>query len=586
MRRRYYCRFFDAISCFLPAGKASQRGKKRLPKWDVDAAGTEIPSLTAEQETALTAISAAADEGRYAAFLVHGVTGSGKTELYMRAVATTLARGRRAVVLVPEISLTPQTIGRFIGRFGSERVAVLHSKLSSGERFDEWMRIRQGAADIVVGARSAVFAPIRDLGMLIIDEEHETSYKADQSPRYDTIEVAIRRAVRANALVLLGSATPSVVSRYRVETGLYRRLTLKKRYNEIPLPKVHVADMRQELANGNKSIFSAALYRRMEASLRRGRQIILFLNRRGYSPFISCRHCGYVLRCDACGISMTWHKQAGLAFCHYCGVARQVPEDCPACGAKPLRLFGVGTEKLEELTQAAFPEATVARLDLDTGARKGSIAKILRDFEKGKSHILIGTQMVAKGLDFANVDLVGVVAADVSLNIPDFRSAERSFQLITQVAGRSGRGTEVGDVVIQTWMPDHFAIRAAAAHDDQAFYDTEIRARRTLAYPPFSDILRVLVLSAVEEKAAGGAAEVAAALLQSLGQGERLNILGPGKAPVARIGEDYRYHLHIKVLPDRRTAYEEVLGGLKKKINSDKALGWRIIIDVNPFSMM
>jgi primosomal protein N' (replication factor Y) len=458
--------------------------------------------------------------------------------------------------------------------------------MSQGQRYEEWMRIRNGEAGIIVGARSAVFAPVRNPGVFIIDEEHETSYKSDQSPKYDAIEVAIRRAVRAGAAVLLGSATPSVVSRYRGDTGLYKPLALTERYNKNPLPKVEIADMRAELAHGNKSIFSAALFAQAEECLRRGRQIILFLNRRGYSPFISCLRCGYVMRCEDCGISMTYHKQAGQAVCHFCGAAAPVPVTCPDCEAGYVRLFGAGTERVEELTREAFPSATVARLDLDTGTKNGGMTTILKDFEKGKTQILIGTQMVAKGLDFANVELVGVVAADTSLNIPDFRSAERTFQLITQVAGRAGRGDRQGCVVIQTWMPDHFSIQAAARHDYESFYQEELKVRQSLSYPPFGDLLRVVILSSDEKKAEAGAGEMLTFLARNLDPSEMSHILGPAKAQIFKIGEDYRYHLHIKVPGDRRTHYERILSACKKKINSDKSPGWRIIIDVNPFSLL
>ena len=586
MRRRYFCRYYDATACFLPAGRPSKNGKKRSPGWGNIPTDPNLPDLTEEQGKALDMIAPALDERRFRAFLIQGVTGSGKTELYMRAVQRSIEMGRGAIVLVPEISLTHQTIERFIRRFGADNVAVLHSKLTAGERFDEWARIKNGEANIVIGARSAVFAPMRDLGLIVVDEEHETTYKSDSIPKYDAIEVALRRLKLSGGAALLGSATPSVISRYRADTGIYRLITLTKRYNETPLPLVEVIDMRREPSLSSKNVFSPRLRDRIGKSLSNRRQVILFLNRRGYSPSISCPTCGQALKCTDCGISLTYHKQAGLAICHFCGAEYVAPEVCPACGEGKLRMLGAGTEKVEELTRAAFPEANIARLDLDTGVKKGSMAAILKDFEKGRTDILIGTQMIAKGLDFANVDLVGVITADVGLNIPDFRSAERTFQLITQVAGRSGRGDEHGDVIVQTWMPGHYAVAYAACHDYEAFYREEIALRKLMYYPPFSDIVRVVIMSTQEEKAAEGASETAAMLKEALSGDRRIYMLGPGKAPVEKLGDDYRFHIHIKAPVAGRSAYQDALSGLKKKINTDKHLGWRIMIDINPFSLL
>jgi primosomal protein N' (replication factor Y) len=557
-----------------------------VPVWEDAEPEGAPPDLTAEQTSALAAIMPRVETGGYDTFLLHGVTGSGKTELYMRVASAVIDRGRQVIMLVPEISLTPQIIGRFIGRFGRERVAVLHSKLSAGERFDEWTRIQNGETDIVIGARSAVFAPFGNIGAVIVDEEHETTYKSDMTPKYDTVEVAVKRAARAGGIVVLGSATPSVVSMYRAESGLYKLLTMKERYNSTPLPNVSVADMRREMEHGNRTIFSAELHTRIETALSAGKQVILFLNRRGYSPFIACRKCGYVMRCAECGISMTYHKREEKAVCHFCGNSLPVPEVCPECASAYLRHFGAGTEKVEELTKAAFPQAAVARLDLDTSSKKGSIQKILRDFEKGRTHILIGTQMVAKGLDFANVSLVGIIAADVSLNIPDFRSAERTFQLITQVAGRSGRGAEVGDVVVQTYAPDNYAIDAAVKHDYRGFYDTELMLRKYLKYPPFSDVVQLTTLSEDEATAMECAEALRRDILIAMGDAEKRYILGPHKAAISKMGDDYRYQMYIKVAPEKRVGYEKTLAALKKKMNTDKALKCRIIVDVNPFSLM
>ncbi|MDR2295578.1 MAG: primosomal protein N', partial [Clostridiales Family XIII bacterium] len=536
MKKRYYCRHIEAIHCFLPAGSLSKRGKRRTPAIEELLEDKRV-SLTGEQTAALDRILPQIEDGKYRTFLVHGVTGSGKTEIYLRATEKTLEKGRSAIILVPEISLTPQTIGRFVARFGRERIAALHSRLSAGERYDEWMRIKNGEARIVIGARSAVFAPAGDIGLIVIDEEHEGTYKSDMSPKYDAIEVAIKRARQTGASVLLGSATPSLVSNYRVEKRLYEKLSLRERYNKTPLPRVRIVDMRDELRNGNKTIFSLALYRALDETLAAGKQAILFLNRRGYSTFVSCRSCGYVMQCDDCGIAMTYHKAENEAQCHLCGARCAVPPACPDCGGGYLRFFGAGTEKVEEGARDLFPTALIERLDLDTARRKGGAAGVLARFRGGKTQILVGTQLVAKGLDFGNVGLVGIVSADVSLNIPDFRSAERSFQLITQAAGRAGRGGETGRVVIQSYKPEHYAICAAAGNDYAGFYDTEILLRKTMDYPPFGDLVQIAI-SARDEAVAAAAAEDLAELLRTRADAaSKRRILGPGQARVYKSGE-------------------------------------------------
>lgn len=590
MKNRYFCRYMDALSCFAPTGKPLKSGKKRELKWEGhdDADNSEKkrpPKLTDEQTAALKKITPAIDSGANKTFLLHGVTGSGKTEIYMQIAEDCIKKNKKVIMLVPEISLTPQTIDRFLSRFGKDRLAVLHSKLSQGERFDQWTSIKKGQVDIVIGARSAVFAPFDNIGAIIVDEEHETSYKSDMTPKYDTIEVAIKRAIQHKSVVILGSATPSVVSNYRAETGLYEKIILKERYNKNPLPQIHIADMRKELASGNKSILSNELYERINNSLANNKQVILFLNRRGYSPFISCRMCGYVMKCPDCGISMTFHKSHNMAVCHFCGKKEAIPAKCPECESKYLKHFGVGTEKVEEVISESFADAKVARLDMDTTSKKGSVNKILNDFKKGKTQILIGTQMVAKGLDFDNVDLVGIIAADVSLNIPDFRSGERTFQLITQVAGRSGRGDEQGNVIIQTYMPENYAVLHASVHDYEAFYKDEILLRKTLSYPPFSDIIQITVLAESEQVAQNGAEQLRNQILKIVPKDEADNILNPNSAPIAKLKNEYRYHIHIKSLPKMRKNYEHILGELKKGINTDKTKGFRVIIEINPYSM-
>jgi primosomal protein N' (replication factor Y) len=585
MRKRYYCRHIEALNCFLPVGSPLKNGRKRRPEQDAPP-GNSPALLTAEQEQALRGINPWIEKQRHRTFLIHGVTGSGKTELYMSAAERCVAAGRQVIVLAPEISLTPQTIARFTARFGRERVAVLHSRLSKGERYDEWMRVKNGEAAIAIGARSAVFAPFGDLGLIVVDEEHESTYKSDMSPKYDTIEVAIKRARRSGAAVLLGSATPSLVSSHRVEKRLYEKITLSERYNKTPLPDVKLVDMREELRNGNKSMFSVALAREMESCAARGKQIILFLNRRGYSTFVSCRNCGYVMRCANCGISLTYHKAEDEAFCHLCGAGVKIPKLCPECDSRYLRFFGAGTEKLEEAVNELFPGLQAERMDLDSVRPKDSARKILERFRKGKTQILIGTQLVAKGLDFRNVGLVGIVSADVALNIPDFRSAERAFQLMTQAAGRAGRGREVGTVVIQSYKPGHYAVRAAAAQDYQAFYSIEIMIRRSMGYPPFCDLLQVMILSDEESAAREGAEQLLLELQIALPDMDSGNVLGPRPAPVAKANSLYRYQLYIKVFPRQRELFEDLLREKKDEVRRNRKLKYKIMIDVNPYSFM
>lgn len=586
MKRRYLCRYIDAVKCFTPAGSSSKRGNIRTPYKDFEAKKTEAKTLTEEQKNAMEVILPPLRNGEHKVYLVHGVTSSGKTEIYMQVIEECIACGRTAIMLVPEISLTPQTIERFIGRFGTDQIAVLHSKLSMGERYDEWMRIKKGGVKIVIGARSAVFAPLSDIGVIVLDEEHETTYKSDMSPKYDAIEVAVMRARRNQAVVLLGSATPSLVSAYKAETGEYERILLNERFNKTPLPSVEITDMREELRNGNKSIFSRSLYHEMKQNLEEKKQVILFLNRRGYSTFVSCRACGFVMKCGECGISLTYHKSKNEAICHFCGSRERVPSVCPVCGGRYIKHFGTGTEKVEELTKEIFPEYTVDRLDLDTAAKKGSIDRILNSFRKGKTNILIGTQLVAKGLDFSNVGLVGIVSADISLNVPDFRSAERTFQLITQAAGRAGRGDDPGKVLIQTYNPEHYSIVAAAAHDYEAFYRSETAIRKQIGYPPFSDLFQIVLSSEKEQEAYEVCRQVADDFIRNAGRSEERYVLGPQAAPMNKIKGLYRYQLLIKCFPGKRKEYTRILNEIKMGINTDRSAKYFISVDVNPYSFL
>jgi len=586
MTRRYLCRTIEAVNCFTPAGSPSKRGKKRVPYAEETGESGAEKQLTEEQQNALSEMIPYIDRKEHGLFLLHGVTGSGKTEVYMRVIAECIKRGRTAIMLVPEISLTKQIIERFFGRFGAENIAVLHSKLSTGERYDEWMRIRRGDAKIVIGARSAVFAPLENIGAIIMDEEHEGSYKSDMSPKYDTAEIAIKRAKAYGGILIAGSATPSVSTYLRAEEGIYHIINIKERYNKVRLPLIETVDMRKELAAGNRSVFSGRLHKEITSCLADGKQIILFLNRRGYSTFISCRECGYVMKCPECGISMVYHKSGNTAVCHYCGRQEKVPPVCPECGSKYIRYFGTGTEKLEEETMMLFPNAKTARLDLDTISRKGSIDKILNDFKNKKTDILIGTQIVAKGLDFENVGLVGIISADISLNIPDFRSPEKTFQLITQAAGRAGRGGTRGRVIVQTYSPEHYAVTSAAAQDYEMFYRTEIKMRRLLGYPPYSDMMQIVVSAEQESDAEEGANLTEELLRKTLGGAEDANLIGNKPAPIGKASGRYRYHMILKCPKGKRALYTSFVDAVQRRILADKRNKFNIYIDINPYSFM
>ena len=542
---------------------------------------------TEEQLRALNRIAAAVDSRQQQTFLLHGVTGSGKTEVYLQAINHCLGKGRQAIVLVPEISLTPQMIEHFKGRF-DDRVAVLHSRLAAGERYDEWRRVKDGRVSIVVGARSAVFAPFADPGLIIIDEEHEISYKQEESPKYHAREVAIARARLRGSVVILGSATPSLETYSRAMAGKYALITLGKRVMGQPLPEVSVIDLREEMRSGHRSIFSRLLIEKLTGALDRREQVILFLNRRGYATFVVCRECGVVMKCPTCSISLTLHAGDGVLRCHYCGYSRKAPETCPQCGSRSIRHFGAGTQKVEEEAANWFPDARVARMDMDTTSGKGAHEKILNRFRKGEIDILVGTQMIAKGLDFPGVTLVGVVAADTALNLPDFRSAERTFQLLTQVAGRAGRGTAPGEVVIQTYNPEHYSILNARAHDYREFFDEEMKIRKALEYPPYCSLVRILIYGTEENRVIRGAEILAGMLQRSVSQhalGVNQPVLGPAPAPVNRLRKRYRWQICIKGKPGtlvRRLVREAAVKAEEDSCFRD--LG--ISMDVDPLGLM
>ena len=591
MKKRYICRLIDAVNCFTPVGEKARRGQRKNPFAEEKGEPSSVKELTLQQAQILQRIGEAAKAKKHMRFLLHGVTGSGKTEIYIRAAQQVLEQGRNVIVLVPEIALTGQIIDRFIGRFGSGKVAVLHSKLSLGERYDQWKKVRDGCdgdGQIVIGARSAVFAPLENIGLIVIDEEHETTYKSDHTPKYDTIEVALKRVQDKdnNGILLLGSATPSVVSYQRAQEGIYELLELTERYNKVVLPEISIVDMREELKRGNRSIISSELCSKMKDTLEADRQVILFLNRRGYSTFVSCRECGYVARCPGCGLSLTYHKAGGQAVCHYCGYHEPAPNKCPECGSKYIRYFGSGTEKLEEAVSDLFPEYAAERLDLDTVKRKGELTRKLKAFRSGKTQILIGTQIIAKGLDFRNVGLSGIVSADVSLNIPDFRSPERTFQLITQAAGRAGRGDSQGHVVIQTYSPEHYAVAFASQHDYKGFFETEKQLRAYMGYPPYSDLFQIVFTAKREDAAKDGAESWYERIRGRMAREDQEMVFPPQQAYLGKIKDIYRYSMLIKCPQGRRAEYSRIVAAVREEDIEKKKKDYTAIVDINPYSFI
>ena len=533
--------------------------------------------LNDEQKNAFNKILNSDKKG----FLLKGVTGSGKTEVYMNLVGETLKEGKSAIVLVPEISLTPQMIERFKGRFG-KNVALFHSKLSQGERFDEWYRIKKGEARLVVGARSAIFLPLDNLGIIIIDEEHENTYKSEQNPKYSTKEVAKFLSEIKGCKYILGSATPSIETYYEALNGKLELVEIKNRVSNRPLPQMEIVDMREELKSRNLSLLSRSLYNEMKETLERKEQIILFLNRRGFSSFVSCRSCGYVFKCPECDLSMTYHKN-GYLICHYCGRAQREQKVCPECGSKYVKFFGAGTQRVEEEVKKYFPKARVMRMDVDTTRSKDSHENIYNAFKSGEGDILIGTQMVSKGLDFKNVTLVGVLAADISLNIPDYRSSERTYQIITQVAGRAGRGEKKGKVVIQTYTPNSLSLQYAIENNYNDLYNEEIKVRKIMNYPPFSTIFLINSISKDEGKLKEFMNKVGESLRKLLDSRENIQILGPVPCIITKLKDNYRWQIIIKGNLDNnlKLKIKDILYELNKSVYNEI----RISMDINPNNM-
>ncbi|WP_242226252.1 primosomal protein N' [Bacillus cereus group sp. BfR-BA-01358] len=553
----------------------------RNPYDDDDFEQTKPFPLTEEQKQVITPILSSITNETYNPFLLYGVTGSGKTEVYLQSIAAVLEKGKEAIVLVPEIALTPQMVDRFKGRFGSQ-VAVLHSALSVGEKYDEWRKILRKEVKVVVGARSAVFAPFENLGIIIIDEEHESSYKQEDNPRYHARDVAVWRGQYHKCPIVLGSATPTLESFARAKKGVYELLTMEKRMNEQALPTVEIVDMREELRDGNRSMFSKALHEKIADRLEKKEQMVLFLNRRGHSTFVMCRDCGYVVQCPHCDISLTYHKMNHRLKCHYCSYEENMPTACPACQSTYIRFFGTGTQKVEEEITKLFPEARVIRMDVDTTSRKGMHEKLLKAFGEEKADILLGTQMIAKGLDFPKVTLVGVLTADTMLHLPDFRASEKTYQLLTQVSGRAGRHELPGEVIIQTYTPEHYSIELAKNQQYDVFFDQEMQMRRTRQYPPYYYVVLVTVSHPELLKAVQVTEKIVGHLRSHCSQ--QTMVLGPVASAIPRIKDRYRYQCMIKY--KREQNLKNVLKMVNEHYQAEMQKELQISIDFNPTMLM
>jgi primosomal protein N' (replication factor Y) (superfamily II helicase) len=538
--------------------------------------------LTEQQELALNPIKETIKSHKHDVFLVHGVTGSGKTEIYLQAIQEVIKQGKEAIVLVPEISLTPQMVKRFKGRFGND-VAVMHSALSNGEKYDEWRKIHAKEVKVVVGARSAIFAPFENLGIIIIDEEHETTYKQEDQPRYHARDVAIKRGQYHQCPVVLGSATPTLESYARAKKGVYQLATLDKRTNNKAMPTVEIIDMRNELHEGNRTMFSVALKHEMENAIERGEQIVLLLNRRGYSTFVMCRDCGHVKRCPHCDIALTYHKNSNQLKCHYCAYEERMPLVCPECNSESIRYFGTGTQRVEEALTQLIPHASIIRMDVDTTRKKGAHEKLLKKFANKEADILLGTQMIAKGLDFANVTLVGVLTSDSMLHLPDFRSSEKTFQLLTQVSGRAGRHELPGRVIVQTYTPEHYSIQLASEYDYEKFFLHEMQIRKKFRYPPYVFLALITVSHQNHVKAVQIASRIAQLLLKVVSKDTI--VLGPTPSPIARMKDRYRYQCMIKYKnePELRSSIKKIMDLYVDEMRKEDLT---ITVDMQPYHLM
>lgn len=578
----YFCPWGEVLKAALPAcvRRIRKRAMPVISRGEGGIAERSTPfSLNTQQEEALGLLLKSVEKGKSEVFLLHGITASGKTEIYLQAIAHVLEREKQAIVLVPEISLTPQTSERFEERFG-EKIALLHSQLTDSQRYRTWKRISSGEAEIVIGPRSAIFAPVKDLGLIIVDEEHENSYKQMESPRYHLRDAAIMRGKLNKAPVLLGSATPSIESYCNAQSGQYGLIELTGRIDDRALPDVDIIDMRDE----KSYILSAYLKQELEKRLSVRERVILFLNRRGFSSFSLCRSCGYVVRCPKCSVSLTYHASSGSLVCHYCSYEEKPQKLCPQCGSGYLKRLGVGTQQVEKEVLRLFPKARVQRMDSDSTSVRGSHMRIYNAFKNGEIDVLIGTQMIAKGLDIPEVTLVGVISADTALNFPDFRASERTFQLLTQVAGRAGRGDIPGKVIIQTFNPGHYAIAAAKNHDYEGFYKKELEFRRQLLYPPFSHLI-ILTVTGKKQETVESSADTVGKLANGLNQEKKIDVLGPVPAPLSRIREKYRWQVILK--GKKMSNLHKILISLYEELGEWRKLkGVKVIVDVDPVGML
>lgn len=577
MAHYYLCSIGEAMWTLIPKGIRKKERSQTIVVGEQIQPQEEF-ELTGEQKEILKTLKDSLNNGSKEGFLLYGVTGSGKTEVYLRIIEEVLNRDKSGILLVPEISLTPQTVRYFSSRMG-DKLAVLHSRLTSSQKISQWLEILKGRKKVIIGARSAIFAPVENIGVIIIDEEHETSYKSEETPRYNAKTIAYYRAQKHGSILVFGSATPSVESFYMAKTGKLKLLTLSRRVGNQVLPSTRVSDLRR--LKGQQHL-SKPLIQAIMRRLKYDEQVILFLNRRGYAPYIYCSNCGYVFRCSDCDISMTLHKKEKKIICHYCGYKEDLPDVCPNCSDERIELMGFGTEKIEKSLKELFPGAVVRRMDTDTVKRRTAVYEILGDFGRQRIDILVGTQIVSKGLHFPNVTLVGVLNADISLNFPDFRAAERTFNLITQVSGRAGRGEKKGEVIIQTYNPSHYAIQCAKLQDYEDFFVKEIRNRQNLHYPPFCRIVRLVIRGTDRERVFNYAYEILDFIRARIEENGNISVLGPVSCPISKIKKNYRVHIIIKT-----EKIAPVRGVLKLLLEDEKKkYGVYLEIDFDPLSML
>ena len=579
----YFCSLGEALSAMTPyvVKKFTKSIKKSTEdkKLEIDPDFVKPFLLNSEQKKAFDEISKHINDKKHKTFLLHGITSSGKTEIYLQTIEVALKKGLSSIVLVPEISLTPQTVLRFVSRFG-DKVAVVHSRLKGSKRYSEWMKIKQGKAKIVIGARSAIFSPVKNLGLIVIDEEHETSYKQEDVPRYHARDVAVKRGDIAGCPVILGSATPSVESYFKSHNGEYRLLKLAKRIDNRNLPKVKVVDMRLEVATRKRLVmFSKMFIDAVRETIEKKQQVIVFLNRRGFATYINCKSCGHVMKCKSCDAIMVYHFDKKKLICHYCNKTIPPPNICPKCNKNYIKYFGVGTQRVESELSRNIPQAKIVRMDQDSTSKRGSHDDILDSFKRHKVDILIGTQMIAKGLDFPNVTLVGAVNSDVTLNLPDFRASERTFNLITQVAGRAGRGKDEGLVIVQTYAPGHYAIMSASKHDYETFFKEELKTRKEMQFPPFTHLVRLTLRSKNQGRVEDAAKNIYNSFRARLP--EEINIIGPAPAPISRLRGYYRWNIILK--HENRMYITKHLTDFFAEIK--KPSGVFIAVDTDPISV-